>query len=104
MRTPPMPWFRKHHTCPCGTQWWDEWDCLCNDRCPTCNAEIEPDGWEEVKKPRAGTIKIGWQVGQLIRVRLLRQDRSPVIRLKRRLNRRHVVHKIKDESVVLLWM
>jgi len=18
-----MPWFRKHHTCPCGTDWWD---------------------------------------------------------------------------------
>jgi len=23
-----MPWYRKHYTCPCGTQWWDEWDCL----------------------------------------------------------------------------
>ena len=34
-----MPWFRKHHACPCGTDWWDEWDCLCNDRCPTCDAE-----------------------------------------------------------------
>ena len=38
-----MRWFRKHHTCPCGTDWWDEWDCLCNDRCPNCDAEIEPD-------------------------------------------------------------
>jgi hypothetical protein len=24
MRTTLMPWFRKHHTCPCGTDWWDE--------------------------------------------------------------------------------
>ena len=43
-----MPWFRKHHTCPCGTDWWDEWDCLCNDRCPTCDAEIEPDDRRDV--------------------------------------------------------
>ncbi len=30
----PSQWFRKHHTCPCGEDWWDEWDYLCNDRCP----------------------------------------------------------------------
>ena len=44
-----MPCFRKHHTCPCGTDWWDEWDCLCNDRCPTCDAEIEPDEHEAIQ-------------------------------------------------------
>src|ERR1700720_1122066 len=49
MRTPLMPWFRKHHTCPCGTDWWDEWNCLCNDRCPTCDAEIEPDEHEAIQ-------------------------------------------------------
>ena len=26
----------------CGTTWSDEWSCMCNDRCPICNAEIEP--------------------------------------------------------------
>jgi hypothetical protein len=41
-----MPWFRKHHTCPCGSEWWDEWDCLCNDRCPDCDTEVEPDDHE----------------------------------------------------------
>ena len=44
-----MPWFRKHHACRCGTNWWDEWDCLCNDRCPTCDAEIEPDEHEAIQ-------------------------------------------------------
>ena len=44
-----MPWYRKHYTCPCGTQWWDEWDCLCNDRCPACDAETELDDYEEVE-------------------------------------------------------
>ena len=46
-----MAWFRKHYTCPCGTAWWDEHDCLCNDRCPTCDAEIEPDDYEEKDAP-----------------------------------------------------
>ena len=37
-----MPWFNKYYRCPCGTEWQDEWDCLCNDRCPTCDTECEP--------------------------------------------------------------
>ncbi len=52
----PMPWFRKHHTCPCGTDWWDEWDCLCNDRCPKCHAEIEPDDHEAIEGKNSGKI------------------------------------------------
>lgn len=41
---------KMHYTCPCGTEWWDEWDCACNDRCPTCDTEIEPDDEEEEEK------------------------------------------------------
>jgi hypothetical protein len=26
----------------CRTQWTDQWSCMCNDRCPECNHEIEP--------------------------------------------------------------
>lgn len=26
----------------CGRVWQDHWTCMCNDRCPICNAEIEP--------------------------------------------------------------
>ena len=52
-----MPWFRKHHTCPCGTDWWDEWDCLCNDRCPTCDAEIEPDEHEAIQGGKSAKIR-----------------------------------------------
>lgn len=26
----------------CGQVWEDHWSCACNDRCPICNAEIEP--------------------------------------------------------------
>lgn len=32
-----------YYRCPlCGEEWEDEWDSMCNDRCPGCNAEIEP--------------------------------------------------------------
>jgi hypothetical protein len=52
-----MPRFRKHHTCPCGTDWWDEWDCLCNDRCPTCDAEIAPDEHEAILGAKSAKIR-----------------------------------------------
>src|SRR3954470_16970923 len=52
-----MPCYRKHHSCPCGTDWWDEWDCLCNDRCPKCNAEIEPDDHEAIEGQTSGKIR-----------------------------------------------
>lgn len=38
-----VPWFEKHYVCSeCSTKWKDEWSCMCNDRCPGCNAETEP--------------------------------------------------------------
>ena len=38
-----MAWFRKSYWCDeCSVGWTDEWSCACNDRCPECDAEIEP--------------------------------------------------------------
>jgi hypothetical protein len=35
--------FINYYRCPNdGTEWADVWTCCCNDRCPTCDAEIEP--------------------------------------------------------------
>lgn len=35
--------YQNHYHCPNdGTSWDDEWECMCNDRCPKCRAEIEP--------------------------------------------------------------
>ena len=35
--------FRNYYQCPTdGTKWHDEWNHLCNDRCPVCDSEIEP--------------------------------------------------------------
>jgi hypothetical protein len=42
-------WYRKHHKCVCGEEWEDEWSCLCDDECPRCGKDIEPDAWEEVE-------------------------------------------------------
>ncbi len=35
------PWFRNYYR-HCGQEWQDEHDCMCNDKCPVCNKEIEP--------------------------------------------------------------
>ncbi|MGZ0076383.1 hypothetical protein PL263_19970 [Methylomonas sp. EFPC3] len=35
--------YLNQYRCPyCQTEWEDEWDCACNDRCSDCNKEIEP--------------------------------------------------------------
>ena len=34
-----------------GTEWTDESRCACNDRCPSCNHEIEPYESEEIDAP-----------------------------------------------------
>jgi len=42
--------YKNYYRCPNdGTEWKDEWSCMCNDRCPECNAEIEPYDSKEVK-------------------------------------------------------
>ena len=38
-----MPDYTNYYRCSvCHTEWTDQWSCTCNDRCPHCNAEIEP--------------------------------------------------------------
>ena len=32
----------------CGEKWEDEWDSMCNDKCPVCNNEIKPYKSEEI--------------------------------------------------------
>src|SRR6266705_3598947 len=44
--------FINHYQCPDdGTEWTDRWSCACNDKCPTCNKEIEPYESEEIDAP-----------------------------------------------------
>ena len=40
--------YQNFYRCECGEEWNDEWDCMCNDKCPVCDSEIEPYKSEEV--------------------------------------------------------
>ena len=40
---------RSHPAMP--IRWTDEWDCMCNDRCPKCSCEIEPYDSVEIGPP-----------------------------------------------------
>jgi hypothetical protein len=42
--------FRNYYLCPHdGTKWHDDWNHLCNDRCPVCDREIEPSFSEDIE-------------------------------------------------------
>lgn len=59
-----MAWFLKSYRCDrCDTSWKDEWSCACNDRCPSCDAEVEPYTWDDVSVVVAeDAAKGGWVV------------------------------------------
>ncbi len=41
--------YLNHYRCiDCDIVWEDEWNCMCNDRCPKCDAEIEPFKSDEI--------------------------------------------------------
>jgi hypothetical protein len=46
--------FRNHYR-HCGVEWDDEWDSTCNDKCPECNAEIEPYKSEDLDEQSDST-------------------------------------------------
>jgi predicted RNA-binding Zn-ribbon protein involved in translation (DUF1610 family) len=36
--------FHNFYRCPDdGTVWDDKWDCMCDDKCPTCGRELSPE-------------------------------------------------------------
>jgi hypothetical protein len=44
--------YLNYYRCPNdGTLWADAWSCKCNDKCPVCNAEIEPYESAEINAP-----------------------------------------------------
>jgi len=40
--TPSVRYVNHYRCTTCQQDWQDEWDCACNDRCPSCNQEIIP--------------------------------------------------------------
>jgi hypothetical protein len=45
-------WFENSYRCrSCDIEWTDEWSCTCDDRCPECDAEIEPFDSVDLSRP-----------------------------------------------------
>lgn len=55
----PEPKYRNFYKCPYdGTEWEDEWDSMCNDKCPECNKEIEPYHSEDIIKEEESDVSL----------------------------------------------
>lgn len=51
LRTVMVTTFRNAYHCEaCDESWSDTWCCACDDKCPVCNAEIEPEESEELEQ------------------------------------------------------
>jgi len=35
-------YLNEYYCAHCDIHWDDVWDCMCNDKCPECDKEIEP--------------------------------------------------------------
>jgi hypothetical protein len=47
--------FKNSYACSeCGMYWEDTWCCACNDHCPVCHAETEPEYHPDTDDHRAG--------------------------------------------------
>jgi rubrerythrin len=45
--------YRNYYRCDaCDTQWTDTWSCMCDDRCPECDAEHEPYHSDELGRTK----------------------------------------------------
>ncbi len=46
-------WFLNVYYCEeCDKEWEDEWSCMCNDRCPSCDTEVEPSYSKEISEEK----------------------------------------------------
>lgn len=44
-------WYLNEYYCSdCDVAWEDEWDCMCNDRCPSCDQETCPERSKDISK------------------------------------------------------
>jgi|OM-RGC.v1.035602853 Transcription initiation factor IIE, alpha subunit len=49
--------WRNHYSCPnCALYWTDDWSCQCDDRCPDCDASVQPydSEWIGIDEPHPG--------------------------------------------------
>ena len=60
-----MAWFRNYYRCAhCGTEWPDEWSCMCDDDCPHCGARhmspFDSDDLTTIIEPCGGEYVVLW--------------------------------------------
>ena len=46
MSEPTIEYINYYYCEDCDEEWQDVWECQCNDKCPRCNKEIEPENSE----------------------------------------------------------
>jgi predicted nucleic acid-binding Zn-ribbon protein len=56
-----MAWFRNYYKCVrCGSEWTDEWSCMCDDDCRQCGARhmspYNSDDLTEIVRERMGAL------------------------------------------------
>lgn len=57
----PTVWLNTYVCQSCEERWEDAWSCGCNDRCPSCDAEIEPVSSEWIG-PSSAFLKNLWDL------------------------------------------
>lgn len=58
-----MAWYENSYFCgDCNKSWFDEWSCGCDDQCPNCGIDYEPENMKDLsaffEKTTDGTYKI----------------------------------------------
>lgn len=47
-----VPHYRNYYRCThCDTYWSDDWSCQCDDRCPNCDASMQPYDSDDLHEP-----------------------------------------------------
>jgi len=96
--------YRNHYKCSeCGTEWEDEWSCTCNDRCPECDAEIEPYKSEDLDPLKEVQLSIQMNQGACETLKAQKKELVEAIGkglLSDRMNGLvHVIDSIQDQML-----
>jgi hypothetical protein len=53
-------WYLKNYYCPdCDIHWSDVWDCLCDDKCPSCNCSYSTASYEVLEDDGVEPVPVG---------------------------------------------
>ena len=97
-----MAWFNKYYRCSKGHEWQDEWDCLCDDRCPVCNESCEPYDHAELDEGKPTEIaNYPLQSHSIPFIMLIRKDSICETDLQNLIGKEERSHHLDGESSLL---